>query len=125
MIWSVLKWIASGPLSRVLDTVDKRIDAETDRDKIRGDLIQTYYQTRAGWMEKGGFVLMLLFAVPLAYWFAAVCIYSVHWCADCADPKEWSIAALPAPLDEWAGMIVVSIFTVIGVSGVASRIRRR
>ncbi|WP_299663818.1 hypothetical protein [uncultured Ruegeria sp.] len=123
MLRFLLSWLTSGPLDRVLDTVDQKFKSETDKEKIKGDLIQTYYRTRADWMQKGGFVLMLLFAAPLAYWFAAVCIYSVHWCADCADPKSWSIAALPPPLDEWAGLIVASIFGVIGVT-VWSRGRR-
>lgn len=63
----------------------------------------------------GGFWLMLIFAAPLAVWWAAVLVYSVLWCRACAFPQAWSIAALPAPLDEWAGMIVVAIFGVLGV----------
>ncbi len=67
-------------------------------------------------MRAGGLWLMLLFAVPLGLWFTAVCVYSVLWCAGCASPMGWTIAALPAPLDEWAGLIVVSIFGVLGVT---------
>ena len=66
-------------------------------------------------MRSGGFVLMLLFSVPLAVWFAAVVVYSILWCAGCAYPQEWTIAALPPPLDAWAGAIVVSIFGVVGL----------
>ncbi len=58
---------------------------------------------------------MLLFAVPLAIWWAAVLIYSVLWCAGCAYPQDWTIAALPPPLDDWAGLIVMAIFGVIGL----------
>jgi len=38
--------------------------------------------------------------------------YSVLWCADCAYPQPWTIAALPPPLDAWAGAIVLSIFGI-------------
>ncbi len=119
-MFRVLKWFGSllsgGLLDRVLETVDRRIEAETDREKIKSDIIMSHYRNRGDFMRSGGFILMLLFAVPLAVWFSAVVIYSILWCQGCAFPQDWSIAALPAPLDQWAGGIIVSIFGVIGVS---------
>lgn len=115
MISLILKWLTGGVLDRVMETVDRKITAETDREKIKGDIIMEHYRQRADWMRSGGFWLMLLFALPLAFWFGAVTIYSVFWCARCAYPVTWTIAALPAPLDEWGWMIVVAIFGVIGV----------
>ena len=115
-----LTWIGNfltgGILQRSLDSVDKWVDSQTDREKIKGDIIIEHYRTRADWMRSGGFWLMLIFAVPLAFWFGAVCVYSVFWCAGCAYPQTWTIAALPAPIDQWAGGIIVSIFGVLGVS---------
>ena len=116
----IFGWLASGPLDRILSTVDRKIDAETDREALKAEIIKTHYATRADFMRAGGFWLMLIFALPLAFWFASVCVYSVFWCAGCAYPQDWSIAALPAPLNDWAGGIVISIFGVVGVS----RIRR-
>lgn len=116
-MWGIiLKFLGSGALDRVLDTVDEKISAETDREKIKGDIIRESYSNRSAWMQAGGFWLMLLFALPLAFWFGSVVIYSVFWCQGCAYPQTWSIAALPPPLDEWSGMIIISIFGVIGVS---------
>ncbi|HNB28905.1 MAG TPA: hypothetical protein PLR41_18185 [Alphaproteobacteria bacterium] len=108
-------WLGAGPLDRILSTVDKRIAAETDREALKADIIKTHYATRADFMRAGGFWLMLIFALPLGVWFAAVCLYSILWCRLCAYPQTWSIAALPAPLDEWAGLIVMAIFGVIGL----------
>jgi hypothetical protein len=116
MLGAVLRWLASGPLDRVLASIDKRVEAETDRERLKSQIIQEHYRTRADWMRAGGFWLMLAFALPLALWWAAVLIYSILWCAGCAYPQDWHIAALPAPLDEWAGGIVVAIFGVVGVS---------
>lgn len=116
MIAWLFKWLATGPLDRILDTVDRKVAAQTDREKIKADLIQEHYRQRADWMRAGGVFLMLLFAAPLAFWFGAVVVYSVFWCQGCAFPQTWTIAALPAPLDEWAGLMIVSIFGVIGVS---------
>ena len=121
MISVVLKWLTGGVLDRVLSTVDKKISAETDREALKAEIIKAHYETRAGFMKAGGFVLMLLFAVPLAFWHGAVVVYSVFWCAGCAYPQTWTIAALPAPLGEWAGLIIISIFGVVGVTGLSKR----
>lgn len=112
----IAKLLGGGFLDRALDTVDNKIAADTDREKIKGDIIREAYRNRASWMEKGGFVLTLLFALPLAFWYGAVIIYSVFWCAGCAHPQEWTIAALPPPLDQWSGAIIISIFGVVGVT---------
>lgn len=120
MIRLILSWLTGGglqgALDRALDTVDRRLEAETDREKVKADLIAEHYRSRDDWMKAGGFWLMLAFAAPLALWWSAVLVYSVLWCAGCAFPQDWSIAALPTPLDEWAGLIIVSIFGVIGVT---------
>ena len=118
MSWlsTLLKWLTGGVLDRVLDTVDKRVDAQTDRDRLKADLIKAHMQTRAEFMRAGGFWLMLIFAAPLAFWFAAVLVYSVFWCAGCAFPQMWTIAALPAPLDDWAGAMITAIFGVVGLA---------
>lgn len=116
VIAAVLRWLTGGALDRVLDTVDRKVAAETDREKIKGDIIREHYRSRAEWMNAGGFWLMLIFALPLAMWWGAVLVYSILWCAGCPYPQEWSIAALPPPLDEWAGAIIISIFGVVGVS---------
>lgn len=115
MTW-LLNLLSGGLLDRVLDTVDKRVEAQTDKDRIKGEILKEHLRTRSEWMRAGGFWLMMLFALPLAFWFAAVVIYSVFWCAGCAYPQTWTIAALPPPLDQWAGGIIVSIFGVVGMS---------
>lgn len=116
MIGAFLARIFGGGLiDRIFATVDKQIDAQTDREALKADIIREHMRTRADYMRAGGIWLMLLFAVPLAFWWAAVLVYSVLWCRLCAFPQSWSIAALPAPLDQWAGLIVLSIFGVLGI----------
>lgn len=108
MIKAVLRWLTGGFLDRVLGSVDKYVENQTDREKIKSDVVRSYYANRSSFMQHGGFVLMLLFAVPVAVWFGAITLYNLFWCAGCAYPQEWSIAAYPAPLDEWAGWIVIA-----------------
>ena len=118
---TLIGWITGGALDRVLDTVDRRVAADADKERIKADIIAAHYASRAGFMQAGGFWLMLAFAAPLALWFASVCVYSVLWCQGCAYPQDWTIAALPAPLDEWAAQIVIAIFGVAGVTRFARR----
>ena len=120
MKW-LLKIFTGGLLDRVLDTVDRKVASETDREAIKGEIIREHYRTRADVMRAGGFWLMLLFAAPLGVWFSSVVMYSMLWCQGCAYPQQWSIAALPAPLAEWAGLMIVSIFGLIGVSNIGRR----
>lgn len=108
-------------LDRVLSTVDKKIEATTDREAVKADIIKTSYQTRTSFMEAGGFILMAAFVAPLVFWWGAVCVYSVLWCANCAFPQSWTVAALPAPVDEWAGVVVISLFGVVGVTKFVKR----
>jgi hypothetical protein len=117
MIAAILKVAFGSALDRILDTLDRQTMAEADREKLRADIIREHYRTQADRMRAGGFVLMLMFALPLAVWWAAVILYSILWCQGCAWPQAWTIAALPPPLNQWAGAIVVSIFGVIGING--------
>lgn len=115
MIKTVLNWLTGGILDRALSTVDKAIQSKTDQEALKADIIREYYRQRADWMRSGGFWLMVMFAAPLALWYASVIVYSMLFCARCAFPQSWVIASLPDPLNEWSWIIVVSIFGVIGL----------
>jgi len=110
IITSVLGMFFKGPLGRVLDTIDKRADNETEKEKARLVAIQKFAETQVAMMNGPGAWLTLFFIAPLGFWFTAVCVYSVLWCKGCAFPQDWTIAALPAPLDAWAGAIISALF---------------
>ena len=65
MKWFV-KLLTGGLLDRVLDTVDKKVEAQTDREALKAEIIKTHYATRADWMQAGGFWLLLPFAIITA-----------------------------------------------------------
>lgn len=110
MFATLLKWLGGGPLSRILDTVDHKIDNETERERVKADVVKAYASAQVAVLTGRGWWFPLFFVAPLGLWFAAVCIYSILWCAGCAYPQAWTIAALPSPLDEWSGAIVGSLF---------------
>jgi hypothetical protein len=115
MIWSFILGLFKGPLGRILDTIDKNTDATVERDRIKTEAVQSYVNAQAQILTGKGYWFPLLFLVPAGLWFSSVCIYSILWCRGCAYPQEWTIAALPPPLDSWMGGIVGSMF--IGKAG--------
>lgn len=108
-------WLTGGTLDRIMDSIDNKVDNATQREKIKNDVVASYMQAQVAVLTGPGWWFPLLFLVPAGFWFASVCIYSVLWCQRCAYPQSWTIAALPAPLDEWMGAIVASLF--IGKAG--------
>lgn len=116
----ILKWLGGGILGRALDSVDRSIDNETERQRIKGDVVREYLRANMAMMTGRGWWFPLFFVVPLGLWFASVCIYSILWCRGCAFPQDWTIAALPSPLDEWSGAIIATLFGgVLGAKLVA------
>ena len=112
----ILGWLTGGTLGRILDTVDHKMDNATERDRIKADIVKQYARAQVAVLTGRGWWFPLFFVAPLGFWWAAVCIYSVFWCQNCIYPQEWQIAALPNPLNEWAGWIISSLFIVKGGS---------
>jgi hypothetical protein len=111
MIARILGWLTGGTLDRILSSVDHRVDNETERERIKTRAVEKYVEAQAGLLSSGPWAWFpLFFIAPLGFWFASVCVYSVLWCQSCAFPQEWSVAALPDPLNEWAGVIIGSLF---------------
>lgn len=114
---TLLSWLTSGPLDRILTSIDKHGDAITDREKIKSEAVQQFVQAQVQIANSRQWFFPLFMLVPTAFHYAAVNIYSVLWCARCAFPVTWTIAALPSPFDQWEGLIVTSLF--IGQAGEA------
>lgn len=106
----LLKLVTGGALDRILDTVDHKVDNGTERERIKTQAVESYIKAQAGILAGRGWWFPLFFIAPLGFWFASVCLYSVFFCRTCMFPQEWTIAALPAPLNDWAGVIIGSLF---------------
>lgn len=88
----------------------KRADTETERMRIRAETEQNKDKWKAVILSRGAWWFQLFFIIPLALWFAMVLLYSAFWCRGCMFPQPWTIAALPPPLDVWAGVIIGFLF---------------
>lgn len=124
MFLTLLKWLTSGPLDRILSSVDHKVDSATERERIKTKAVETYIDAQARVLTGRGWWFPLFFIAPLGVWFASVCVYSILFCAGCAYPQSWSIAALPAPLNEWAGVIIGSLFLAKSGEALIARFKK-
>lgn len=111
MLGKVLGWLTALPIERLLRSLDRRVEAGTERESIKVKGLNRYVETQARLLATGPWSWFpLFFIAPLGFWWAAVCIYSVLWCEDCIYPQDWTVAALPGPLEDWAHIIISSLF---------------
>lgn len=115
MFKTLLGWLTGGVLDRILTTVDNTVDNQTERERIKTEAVTAYVSAHVAIANSRQWWFPILFLAPAGLWFTSVCIYSILWCRGCVYPQDWSIAALPPPLDEWMGWIVGSLF--IGKAG--------
>jgi hypothetical protein len=124
MLKLIFGWLTGSTLDRILTTVDSKFDNDTERARVHAGIVEEYAKAQVALLSGRGWWFPLLFIAPLGLWFGAVCLYSVLWCANCAFPQPWSIAALPRPLDEWAGAIIGSLFVAKGLGEIVARWKR-
>jgi hypothetical protein len=117
-------WLTGGTLDRVLSTVDHKIDNETERERIKTRAVESYITAQTTVLTGRGWWFPLFFIAPLGLWFGSVCLYSIFFCARCAYPQSWSIAALPSPLNDWAGIIVGSLFIAKSGEALIARLKK-
>jgi hypothetical protein len=120
----VLGWLTGGTLDRLLASIDSRVENATARERIKGELVASYMQAQVQVLTGRGWWFPLLFLAPAGFWFSSVCVYSVLWCERCILPQAWTIAALPAPLDEWIGALIGSLFVGAGVKSVVAAFKK-
>jgi hypothetical protein len=109
MFGLIVKLIEFG-IDKWSGTKIQQASSEVEREKILADVEKNKDQVRGMILSKGSYWFQLFFIIPLAVWFSIVVLYSIFWCKGCMYPQPWSIAALPPPLNDWAGWIVGFLF---------------
>lgn len=120
-------WILGliNPLSRLLKTIDNKVDNETERERIKSETIQSFLTAQVQQMGTSNWLWVALpFVLITSLYYCAVVIYSIFWCKGCMYPQPWIIAELPPKFMEWAGWIVSSIFLYKGVDSLVNKFRR-
>lgn len=110
-MWTFIWGLVELALNKYSDYKIKQTDSNLEKEKILAQTEQSKDKWKAVILTStGAWWFQLFFIIPLAIWFSAVVIYSVAWCNDCIWPQPWTIAALPDPLDKWAGAIIGFLF---------------
>lgn len=106
--------ITGGGLEKVLDVIERKMDNETKKEEIKAEVTKTWINAQANLLVGRTWWFQLFFVVPLGFWWSAVIVDSVF-------QFQWNVAALPNPLDEWAGWMVSSVFLIDGTKAVIGR----
>lgn len=103
-----------GSLDKILDTINKRMDNDVLREQIKADVTKKWVESQASLLVGRTWWFQLFFVIPLGLWWTAVILDSIFgW--------QHNIAALPKPLDEWAGWIISALFIVDGGKALLGR----
>lgn len=106
-------------VDRTLEFMERRASEQTGRERIRADVEIQHIRAAVddvrimADLQKAKFAVPWfwlfagLFVGPLALWWSAVILDSIFL-------FSWNVAALPKPLNEWAGQIIAWLFFVGG-----------
>lgn len=110
-MWQIIWGLVELALNKFSDYKLKQTNNALEKERILAETEQSKDKWKAVILTStGSWWFQLFFIIPLAVWFASVVVYSLLWCRDCAFPQSWTIAALPTPLNEWAGAIIAFLF---------------
>jgi hypothetical protein len=116
--FTILKsFFVGGTLEKLLDVINTKITDETKREEIKAEVTKKWIDAQAALLVGRTWWFQLFFVVPLGLWWTAVILDSIFG-------FEHDIAALPFPLDTWAGWIVSSVFLVDQAKALIGRIKQ-
>lgn len=114
----IVSAFTGGSLEKILDTINKRMENDVLREQIKADVTKKWVEAQAALLVGRTWWFQLFFIIPLGLWWTSVIIDSIMTSFD-----FWShtTAALPAPLDTWAGWIISALFLVDGSKALMGR----
>jgi hypothetical protein len=117
-MFSMLRGVfTGGTLEKILDSIDKKFDNETEREKVKADVTKTYVNAQVQLLVGRTWWFQLFFVLPLGLWWTGVIFVSLF------PAVGWTIHALPTPLDTWAGWIITALFVVDGSKSLIGRVQ--
>lgn len=108
IIWKIVE----AALNLWVGVQTAKASSDVEKEQIKADVEKNKDNIKGAILMNGSWWFQLFFIIPLGVWYATVVLYSIFWCQKCMYPQPWSIAALPVPLDTWAGYIIGFLFLV-------------
>lgn len=123
MFWAkigsfIVSLVTGGTLEKILDVIDSKMDNDTEREKLKAEVTETWIKAQASLLVGRTWWFQLFFVIPLGFWWTSVIVDSIM-----TYFSFWghTTAALPSPLDSWAGWIISALFVVDGSKAVLGR----
>lgn len=113
--WAV-SFLTGGSLDRILDTIDRKMDGDARKEELKAEVTKTWISAQTQLLVGRTWWFQLLFVIPLGAWWTSVILDSII-----LKSYGHTTAALPAPLDSWAGWIISALFVVDGGKAVLGR----
>lgn len=122
MWWKIGQWVVGlltgGSLEKILDIIDSKMDNDVKKEELKAEVTETWIKAQSSLLVGRTWWFQLFFVVPLGLWWTSVIIDSIltyfSW-------YDHTTAALPSPLDSWAGWIISALFVVDGSKAVLGR----
>lgn len=103
---TVLKVFTGGTLESILNTIDKGMDSEVEKEKVKADVTKKWIDAQASLLVGRTWWFQLFFIVPLGVYWSALLWVSAF------PGLGWTVEALPHPYYEWAAGIISALFIV-------------
>lgn len=104
-----------GSLDTILQSIDRGMDDGDKKEAVKAEVTKRWIDRQADLLVGRTWWFQLFFVIPLGLWWTAIILDSIL-------PGNWDIAALPAPLDEWAAWIISALFIVDGGKALIGRL---
>lgn len=111
----VLQIFTGGTLESILRTIDKGMDSDVEKEKVKADVTKKWIDAQANLLVGRTWWFQLFFVVPLGVYWSALLWVSAF------PGLGWTVAALPHPYYEWAAGIISALFIVDGGKALLGR----
>lgn len=117
----IVKAVTGGGLEKILDVIDSKMSNDVKKEEIKADVTKTWVNGQINLLVGRTWWFQLFFVLPLGLWWTSVVVDSIMVYFDW---YSHTTAALPSPLDTWAGWIISALFVVDGGKALVGRFKK-
>lgn len=126
MIWTAITTIGGffvslltgGSLDKLLDTIDHKMDAGVEKEKVKADVTKTWINAQAALLVGRTWWFQLLFVIPAGVYWSALLFVSAFpmW--------GWTVERLPGWAEEIYFSVVAALFIVDGAKATIAKFKK-
>lgn len=125
-MWGWVKWAGAGflrlftggSLDTILDTINKKMDSEVEKEKLKADVTKKWIEAQANLLVGRTWWFQLFFVIPAGLYWTALLFVSAF------PVVGWEVHRLPGFAEEIYFMIISALFIVDGGKALMGRFKR-